>query len=106
MENTLFAIYMTSYYDYVFGFSTDIYELLEKGYGYYNNLEFIQLLKQARKERDALKVENDQLKKEIATMNGNIVASLERDLMHMRAQVNKAIKPTFVKIRTVEDLDP
>jgi FtsZ-binding cell division protein ZapB len=66
MENTLFAIYMTSYYDYVFGFSTDIYELLEKGYGYYNNLEFIQLLKQARKERDALKVENDQLKKEIA----------------------------------------
>ena len=97
---------MTSYYDFVFGFSTDIYDILEKGFGYYNNIEFMQLLNQARKENSLLKKENETLKREIATMNGNIVASLERDLMHMRTQVSKANKPTYVRMRTIEDLDP
>lgn len=92
----------TTYYEYIFGYATDLYELLEKGFGHYNKLEFMQLLYQARDEHEALKEENERLKVEIATMNTNIVASLERELLHMRKQVDSVIKPK----RTIEQLDP
>jgi cell division protein FtsB len=96
----------STYYEYIFGYATDVYELLEKGFGHYTKIEFMQLLEQAREENEALKDENERLKAEIATMNINIVASLERDLMHMRSQLDKVIKPKYNTMRTVEQLDP
>lgn len=96
----------STYYEYIFGYATDVYELLEKGFGHYNKDEFIQLLNQARDENEALKEENERLKTEIATMNTNIVASLERELQYMRQQVNTVIKPKYNTMRTVEQLDP
>lgn len=96
---------MTTYYEYVFGFTSDIYELLAKGYGHYDKNEFIQLLTQAKLDNDELKEENSRLKQEIATMNQTIVATLERDLNHMRKTMNKIIKPKYNFQRTVEQLD-
>jgi cell division protein FtsB len=96
---------MSDYYqEYFFGFVSNIYDMLEKGYGYYNKDEFLQLVNQAKIENCALKEENRQLKAEIATMNANIVAIIERDLMHMRKKVNTIIKPNKYT-RTIEELD-
>jgi regulator of replication initiation timing len=66
----------------------------------------MQLLNHAKKENDALKIENERLKKEIATMNINIVASLERDILHMHKELNKVNTYIPKYNRTVEDLDP
>ena len=95
---------MSHYYqEYLFGFVSNVYDMLEKGYGYYNKDEFLQLINQAKIENYTLKEENRQLKAEIATMNMNIVAIIERDLVHMRKKVNTIIKPKYN--RTIEELD-
>lgn len=92
-----------NYYEYLFGFVSNIYDMLEKGYGYYNKDEYLQLVNQAKIDHYTLKEENRQLKAEIATMNTNIVAIIERDLMHMRKKVDTIIKPNYR--RTIEELD-
>ena len=96
----------STYYEYVFGFASDIYELLEKGYGHYNMIEFMQLLNQAREEHNRIKEENERHKNEIAIKNANIIASLEKDLLHMKMQANSVLKPKYNIMRTVEQLDP
>jgi len=101
---------MSTYYEYIFGFATDIYDLLENGYGHYNKIEFLQLLHQARNKHDALQEEYERLQKEnerltleITTINVGFVSVLERDLGHMRKTLDKVIKPKYN--RTVEQLD-
>jgi regulator of replication initiation timing len=103
---------MKTYYDYLFGFATDIYDILEKGYSSYNKIEFIQLLHHAKsqhyalqEENETLKLENERLKLEIATINVSFVSTLERDLSQMRNTLNKVIKPKYSYQRTVEQLD-
>ena len=103
---------MTTYYEYIFGFAADIYDLLEKGYSYYNKTEFQQLLNKARnehyalqKENERLKEENERLKLEITTINVHFVSALERDVNHMRNTLGKVIKQKYSYHRTVEQLD-
>ncbi len=96
---------MSTYFEYVFGFSSDIYELLANGYGEYNSTEFMQLLTQAKIERDSLRNENETLKKEIAMINQNFVTTLERDLAQMRKTLDKVVKPKYTTQKTVEQLD-
>jgi len=103
---------MSTYYEYIFGIASDIYELLEKGYGHYNKCEFLQLLNHARNEHEALqeenerlKEENERLKLEITTINVGFVSALERDINHMRCALDKVTKPKYNIKRTVEQLD-
>jgi hypothetical protein len=96
---------MNAYYEYILGFSTDIFELLEKGYGYYNKNEFMFLLNKAKIDYYFLQEENNKLKQEIATINVNVVASLERDLLYMKNTISKVIKPKCDIRKTVEQLD-
>ena len=106
---------MSTYYEYIFGFASDIYDLLEKGYSHYNKLEFLQLLYYARNEHEALKEENELLKEEnerlkleITTINVGFVSALERDINHMRTSLDKVMKPkknTVFEKKTIEQLD-
>lgn len=103
---------MTTYFEYIFGFASDIYDLLEKGYSHYNKIEFLQLLHQARHQYDALQEENERLQREnerlkleITTINVHFVSALERDVSHMRNTLNTVIKPKYSYHRTVEQLD-
>ncbi len=96
---------MSTYYEYVFGVASDIYDLLAKGYGNYNKAEFLTLLNKARSQHEALQEENTRLKQEIELMNINIVASLERDLFAMRKTFDSVIKPKYTIRKTVEQLD-
>lgn len=105
---------MSTYYEYIFGFTSDIYDLLEKGYNHYNIIEFLQLLNHARNEHYALQEENDRLKEEnerlnleITTINVIFMSTLERDINHMRNSLNKVIKPNKFSTppRTIEQLD-
>lgn len=101
-----------TYYQYIFEFTSDIYDLLEKGYSHYNKIVFLQLLHYAKnkyeelqEENKHLQEENKKLKQEIDIININIVSNLERDLAHMRNSLNKAINPKYNIRKTVEQLD-
>ena len=103
---------MTTYFEYIFGFATDIYDLLEKGYSHYNKIEFLKLLHHARNEHYALqedyeqlKQENERLNLEITTINVHFVSALQRDVNHMRNSLNTVIKPKYSTSRTIEQLD-
>jgi cell division protein FtsB len=103
---------MSTYYEYIFGFASDIYDLLEKGYSHYNKTEFLQLLYHARNEYEALqkentrlKDENERLKLEITTINVGFVSVLDRDINHMRNALNKVTKPKYSIQKTIEKLD-
>lgn len=103
---------MATYYEYIFGFASDIYDILEERYSYYNKNEFLQLLYYARNQHEALKRENEilqreneMLKLEITTINVHIVSAVERDVNHMRNTLDKVIKPKYIYKRTVEQLD-
>jgi cell division septum initiation protein DivIVA len=103
---------MTTYYEYIFGFAADIYDLLEKGYSDYSKIEFLQLLYQARNQHQALQEENERLKEEnerlrleITSINVHFVSALERDVNHMRNALGKVMKPKYTYHRTVEQLD-
>lgn len=103
---------MTTYYEHVFGFVSDIYDLLEKSYNHYSKIEFIQLLHHAKNQHqelqqknEQLKKENEHLKREILKINQNIISSLERDLTHMRKTINIINTPKHIFQRTVEQLD-
>jgi len=103
---------MSTYYEYIFGFASDIYDLLEKGYSHYNKTEFLQLLHHARNEHHALQEENERLQREnerlqleITTINVHFVSALERDVNHMRNTLNKVVKPKYSIQKTVEQLD-
>jgi hypothetical protein len=95
-----------TYFEYIFGEARNVFDILMDGYGHYSPMQYMHLLNKAKKEYDALKEENEMLKREIATINVNIVASLERDLLHMRKQVHQVNKPKYNIARTVEQLDP
>jgi predicted transcriptional regulator len=82
---------MSTYFEYVFGFAIDIFELLAKGYGHYSENEFILLLNQAKLEHESLKEENKRLKEEIDKINLNIISSLESDLSYMKKSVKNVI---------------
>lgn len=103
---------MRTYYEFIFGFASDIYDLLEKGYSHYNKYEFLQLLYHARNEHEALqeenarlKEENERLKLEITTINVGFVSALERDINHMRTSLDKVMKPKYSIQKTIEQLD-
>ena len=91
---------MSTYFEYVFGVAIDIFDLLAKGYGHYNENEFMLLLNQAKIEHESLKEENKRLKQEVDRMNQNIISSLERDLSYMKRSVKKVIHH-----KSVEHLD-
>jgi hypothetical protein len=103
---------MTTYYEYVFGFASDIYDVLEERYSYYNKIEFLNLLRHARNQYESLELENERLKREnemlkleITTINVHFVSAVERDVNHMRNTLDKVIKPKYIYKRTVEQLD-
>ena len=110
---------MTTYYEYIFGFASDVYDLLEKGYSHYNKIEFHQLLNHARnkyyilqeenkklkEENEKLKEDNERLKLEITTINVGFVSALERDINHMRNTLNKVTKTKYNIQKKVEQLD-
>jgi len=103
---------MSTYYEYIFGFASNIYDLLEKGYSHYNKTEFLQLVYHARNEHEALqeenarlKEENERLKLEITTINIGFVSVLERDINHMRNTLNKVTKPKYSIQKKIEQLD-
>jgi cell division septum initiation protein DivIVA len=103
---------MATYYEYIFGFASDIYDILEERYNYYNKTEFLQLVHYARNQHETLKrenerlqQENERLKLEITAINVHVVSTLERDVNHMRNTLDKVIKPKYSYKRTVEQLD-
>jgi hypothetical protein len=103
---------MATYIEYIFGLESNIYDMLEKGYGHYNRIEFIQLLRHARnnyyalqEENKKLKVDNEKLKLELNIINISFISTLERDINHMRNSLNTVIKPKYSTKRTIEQLD-
>ena len=100
---------MSTYFGYIFGNPMDIYDMLIQGFEHFTKAEYETMVKKARSERDTLKIENENLKKEIAIINTNIIANLERELRHMQGQVDKINRPSINKSthwkKTVEQLD-
>ena len=91
----------------IFGFTFDIYDVLVKIYDHYSKADFLALLNRAKREHDFLLDENKKLKLELATINSNIVANLERDLLLMRKQIGAVIHPIhkYKTEKLVEELD-
>jgi cell division protein FtsB len=84
-----------SYFDYLFGKSVNVYDLLVTAFRKTNDAEYLAIIERARSEYAELRRENDALKREIDAINRNIVSNIERDILHMQQQVRKAgVSPT------------
>ena len=86
----------TPTFEYLFEYAANLYH---NEFGYTLS-EYFKLIFYAKQKYEELQAENERLKQEIATMNTNIVASLERDIKYMQNQ----LKP-IIKHRTIESLD-